>query len=255
MSVGQAVLLLLAGVVGGLSGSIAGLASLVTYPALLAIGLPPVTANVTNTVALVGSSVGSVSGSRPELRGQRARLAPMVAAGVAGGALGGALLLALPGDSFEKVVPLFVAFAAVAMLARRRIVEEAIVADAPPDAPGHDRRLLAAMFAVGIYGGYFGAGAGVIILAVLLWLNDDPLPRANAFKNVVLGAANGVAALAFALFGPVRWDAVLPLGLGLLVGGRIGPVVVRRAPVGPLRTVIAVAAFILAVKLAVDAYG
>ena len=255
MSLGEVVFLVVAGVAGGLSGSIAGLASLVTYPALLALGLAPVTANVTNTVALVGSSVGSVSGSRPELRGQRARLVPMVASGVAGGLLGGALLLALPGDSFEKVVPFFVAFAAVAMLFRRRIVEEALVAEAHVDVPGHDRRVLAAMFTVGIYGGYFGAGAGVIILAVLLWLNDDALPRANAFKNVVLGSANGVAAVGFALFGPVRWGAALPLGLGLLVGGRIGPAVVRRAPVGPLRVVIAAAALVLAVKLAFDAYG
>ncbi|MFT3853639.1 MAG: sulfite exporter TauE/SafE family protein [Ilumatobacteraceae bacterium] len=252
MSLGEVVFLVLAGFAGGLSGSIAGLASLASYPALLAIGLAPVTANVTNTVALVGSSIGSISGSRPELRGQRTRLVPMVAAGVAGGLLGGVLLLALPGESFEKVVPFFVAAAAVAMLARRRIVEDALAAVQPP---GHDRRVLAAMFAVGIYGGYFGAGAGVIILAVLLRTTSDPLPRANAFKNVVLGAANAVAALGFVLFGPVRWSAAVPLGLGLLVGGRIGPTVVRRAPVGPLRVAIAVAALFLAIKLALDAYA
>lgn len=251
MSLGEVVFLVLAGVAGGLSGSIAGLASLASYPALLAIGLAPVTANVTNTVALVGSSIGSISGSRPELRGQRARLVPMVAAGVAGGLLGGVLLLALPGESFEKVVPFFVAAAAMAMLARRRIVEDALAA---PHPSGHDRRVLAAMFAVGIYGGYFGAGAGVIILAVLLRTTSDPLPRANALKNVVLGAANAVAALGFVLFGPVHWSAAIPLGVGLLVGGRLGPAVVRRAPVGPLRLIIAILAMVLAVKLALDAY-
>ena len=252
MSAAEAAFLVVAGVAGGLSGSIAGLASLATYPALLAIGLPPVTANVTNTVALVGSSVGSITGSRPELRGQRQRRVPMIGAGVAGGLVGGSLLLALPGDSFEKVVPWFVAFAAVAMLARRRIVADAEAASATT---GHDRRVLGALFAVGIYGGYFGAGAGVIILAVLLRLTSDPLPRANAFKNVVLGAANGVAAVGFVLFGPVAWSAAIPLGLGLLVGGRIGPVVVRRAPVGPLRIAIGLLAIVLAVKLAIDAYG
>lgn len=252
MSVAEVIFLVVAGVAGGLSGSIAGLASLVTYPALLAIGLAPVTANVTNTVALVGSSVGSISGSRPELRGQRQRLAPMVAAGVAGGLLGGTLLLVLPGEVFEKIVPWFVALAAVAMLGRRRIVAEALHADAPVR---HDRRVLLAMFLVGIYGGYFGAGAGVIILAVLLRTTSDPLPRANAFKNVVLGAANGVAAIGFVLFGSVRWSAAVPLFAGLLIGGRIGPIVVRRVPVRPLQIGIAVAAFALAIRLAVDAYG
>ncbi len=252
MSALDVAFLFVAGIAGGLSGSIAGLASLVTYPALLALGLAPVTANVTNTVALVGSSVGSVSASRPELQGQRPRLVPMIAAGVAGGLVGGTLLLTLPGDSFEKVVPWFVAFAAVAMLARRRIVADAEAASHPT---GHDRRLLATLFAVGIYGGYFGAGAGVIILAVLLRLTSDPLPRANAFKNVVLGAANAVAAFGFVLFGPVHWAAVVPLGLGLLIGGRIGPTVVRRAPVRPLQLIIAILALILAIKLAVDAYG
>jgi uncharacterized protein len=252
MSAGEIAFLVVAGVAGGLSGSIAGLASLATYPALLAVGLPPVTANVTYTVALVGSSVGSVSGSRPELRGQRRRLVPMIAAGVGGGLVGGALLLALPGDSFEKVVPWFVALAGAAMLARRRIVSEAMAADAPV---GHDRRVLVALFLVGIYGGYFGAGAGVIILAVLLRVTTDPLPRANAMKNVVLGAANAVAAVTFVVFGEVRWSAAVPLGLGLLVGGRIGPSVVRRAPVGPLRVAIGLLAMVLAVKLAIDAYG
>jgi hypothetical protein len=251
VSVAQSAFLVLAGVGGGLSGSIAGLASLVTYPALLAVGLPPVTANVTNTVALVGSSVGSISGSRPELRGQRARLLPMIAAGVTGGIVGGTLLLVLPGESFEKVVPFFVALAAVAMLGRRRIVADA----AAHRTTGHDRRLLGALFAVGIYGGYFGAGAGVIILAVLLRATSESLPRANAFKNVVLGAANGVAAVGFVLFGDVRWSAAVPLFAGLLVGGRIGPSVVRRAPVRPLQVVIGVAALALAVVLAVEAYG
>ena len=186
MSVAEVVLLVAAGVVGGLTGSIAGLASLATYPALLAIGLPPVTANVTNTVALVGSSAGSITGSRPELKGQRQRLTPMIAAGVSGGVVGAALLLALPGDSFELVVPVFVALGGVAMLARRRIVAEATVGATPTH---HQRRLLGALFAVGIYAGYFGAAAGVIVLALLLHVTNDSLPRANAFKNVVLGAA------------------------------------------------------------------
>ena len=251
MSAGDVVLLVLAGIAGGLSGSIAGLASVATYPALLAVGLPPVTANVTNTVALVCSSVGSVLGSRPELVGQRARVRQLAVAGAVGGATGAALLLVTPAESFEKVVPWLIAAASIAMLARRRIVDAA-AADTHHHRAG--RGTLLAVGAVSVYGGYFGAGAGVMMLALFLWMSHDTLPRSNAVKNVVLGVANGVAAVAFVFFGPVRWDVVVPLGAGLLVGGRLGPIVVRRAPLGLLRVVIAVAGLALSVKLAIDAY-
>jgi uncharacterized membrane protein YfcA len=105
-----------------------------------------------------------------------------------------------------------------------------------------------------VYGGYFGAGAGVMLLALLLHSTDEDLPRANAMKNVVLGLANGVASVAFMLFGPVRWSAVVPLGLGLFAGGRLGPAIVRRAPADRLRVLIALAGVGLAVKLGYDAY-
>ncbi len=243
-------MLVLAGIGGGLSGSIAGLASLVSYPALLATGLPPVSANVTNTVALVFSSTGSITGSRPELRGRRQFIRPMLVAGVAGGAVGGALLLLTPADAFERAVPVLVALASISMLFRRRLLEEA-AADTEHVA---GRRLLLGVGVVGIYGGYFGAGAGVVLLALLLAATGDSLPRCNGVKNIVLGVANGIAAVAFALFGPVRWSVVVPLGAGLFVGGRLGPVVVRKAPVGPLRIVIAVAGIGLAIRLGFDAY-
>ncbi|MCU1504700.1 MAG: hypothetical protein JWM12_4054 [Ilumatobacteraceae bacterium] len=246
----RAIVLVLAGIGGGLTGSIAGLASIVTYPVLLAAGLPPITANVTNTVALVCSSVGSVHGSRPELRGQGERIRRLAIAGVVGGAAGGALLLVTPAGSFARVVPWLIALAAIAMLFRRRLVDEVVDPDQHQIGPG----LMAAVAAVGIYGGYFGAGAGVMLLALLLHTMRDTMPRANAAKNVVLGCANAVAAVAFVFFGDVRWASAAPLGVGLLIGGRIGPIVVRRAPVGPLRTVIAVAGLGLALKLAIDAY-
>jgi uncharacterized membrane protein YfcA len=108
---------------------------------------------------------------------------------------------------------------------------------------------------VGVYGGYFGAGAGVMLLALLLFVTGDSMPRSNAVKNVVLGLANGVAAIAFVVFGPVHWAAVLPLGAGLYLGGRLGPVIVRRAPARPLRIIIAVLGLGLAVKLGIDAYS
>jgi uncharacterized membrane protein YfcA len=263
VSAADRLLLFVAGIAGGLAGSVAGLASIATYPALLAAGLAPVAANVSNTVALVCSSIGSVSGSRPELRGTGARLRRLCAVGMLGGAAGGVLLLVTPGDSFEKAVPWLVAVGALSMLGRRRLVETAETAAetagpigpaGPPvrhDGPG----LLAATALIGVYGGYFGAGAGVMLLGVLLLATAESLPRANAFKNVVLGLTNAVAAGTFAVFGPVRWTAVLPLGLGLLLGGRLGPVAVRRLPADGLRIAIALAGVALAVKLGVDAYG
>lgn len=262
----QAVLLVLAGVGAGLTGSVAGLASLVSYPAVLATGLGPVAANVTNTVALVCSSVGSVSASRPELSGRAhhvRRLAPVAALG---GVVGAGLLLVTPADAFEKVVPFLIAGASVAILVRRRLVD---VSRASPPASGpigsvapheHVRHGTTTTTAVGVglvgvYGGYFGAGAGVMLLALLLWTTAETLPRANAMKNVLLGVANAVAAVAFVVVGDVRWSVVLPLGVGLLAGGRLGPVVVRRTDPTWLRIVIAVAGLGLALKLGLDAFG
>jgi uncharacterized membrane protein YfcA len=242
--------LALAGFAGGLCGSIAGLASLVSYPALLAVGLPPVTANVSNTVALVFSTAGSVWGSRPELTGQRAQARRLGCVAVAGGITGGILLLATPANEFERLVPWLIGLASIGILIPRRT-------SGPPNATVRRQAwaLAAGIYLVGVYGGYFGAGAGVVMLALLLFVSTEPLPRSNALKNLLLGVANAVAALAFVLFGPVRWWAVIPLAIGFLVGGRLGPIVVRRAPAGPLRVVIACAGLGLAVHLGLDAYG
>jgi hypothetical protein len=241
--------LVAAGLAGGLCGSIAGLASLVTYPSLLAIGLPPVSANVTNTVSLVCSSAGSILGSRPELSRRGRMLRRFVVVGTFGGAIGGAILLLTPPEAFAKVVPWLVALSSVAVLWRRELMEEATA-----DAPLASRWIFLVVFAICVYAGYFGAGAGVLMLAALLLATADPLPHSNAAKNLVLGFANLVAALAFALFADVRWSAVVPLGLGLFVGGRLGPVVVRRADQRWLRLLIALGGLALAVKLALDAY-
>jgi uncharacterized membrane protein YfcA len=247
--------LVLAGIGAGLTGSVAGLASLISYPALLAIGLPPVTANITNTVALVLNSVGSVSASRPELRGQSRRLLPLAGAAVLGGAAGAVLLLLTPAAAFERIVPFLIAGASAAILVQRPPRELAAEGAREHPVPRDPWWLALGTFAVGIYGGYFGAAAGVLLLALYLLGTGESLPRGNAMKNVILGVANMVAAVGYVAFASVAWSAALPLAIGCLVGGRIGPRVVRRSPQGALRRIIAIAGLALAVHLAIQAYS
>jgi uncharacterized membrane protein YfcA len=247
-------LLAAAGVLGGLTGSIAGLASVATYPALLLVGLPPVTANVTNTVAVVFNGVGSIWGSRPELEGQGRWLKRIAPVAVLGGLVGAVLLLSMPAEGFEKVVPLLLAFASVAIVIPARPRKDATVASRRRHTVTVTLES-AAIFVICVYGGYFGAAAGILLLAMLLRAGGATLAHANASKNVILGMANVVAAILFAFLAPVQWSAVIPLGLGCLVGSRLGPIVVRHAPAGPIRVAIGAAGLALAVKLGVDAYG
>ncbi len=248
MSAGDWLLLVVAGVAGGLAGSIAGMASLTTYPALLAIGLGPVAANVTNTVALVFSSAGSVSGSRPELTGQGARVRRLGVSALLGGVTGCGLLLVTAEATFERIAPWLIAVASLAILVRPR--------PRPLQQPGHrdGPAIHAGVFVVGIYGGYFGAAAGVILLALLLLGTTEPLATSNALKNALLGLANAVAALGFALLAPVEWLAIVPLAAGLFAGARLGPVVVRHAPADVLRVLIGLAGLALAIVLGASAY-
>jgi uncharacterized protein len=256
MSPVEFALLVLAGIGAGLVGSVAGLASLISYPALLAVGVPPLTANMTNTVAMVFQGVGSISASRPELNGQGRRVLRLVTASVLGGAAGAALLLSTPSSAFERIVPVLIAAASAAILVQRPPRELAVEgARRHPDRAHDDPRWLPlGTFAVAIYGGYFGAAAVVMLLAMLLLGTGEGLPRSNAMRNVVLALANSVAAVAFIVLAPVAWSAVLPLAIGLFAGSRVGPWVVRRAPQTALRRVIAVAGFGLAVHLGIQAY-
>jgi len=244
------VLLLVAGVVAGVAGSVAGLASLVSYPALLAVGLPALTANVTNTVSLVLYTVSAASFSRQELAGQAGRLRRLMSITAVGGAAGAALLLSTPERVFESLVPLLIGGAALVLLLQpgiRRLTRGRLDERSPA--------LLAGVFAVGLYGGYFGAAAGVVLLALLTVSVAEPLARLVAVRNVSMGMANATAAIGFALFGPVRWAAAAPLAAGFLIGGSLGPGLVRRLPGGRLRVAIALLGLGLAVKLGIDTYG
>jgi uncharacterized membrane protein YfcA len=245
--------LALAGVGAGLIGSVAGLASLVSYPALLAAGLPPVAANVTNTVALFGVTGGTIAGSQRELRGQRNRLRWLVPVSVLGGAAGAALLLLTPADAFQAVVPWLIGTGSILLLLRDRL--KAWVALRPYDGrtlrgpTGRALKWAMIVFALGIYGGYFGAGVGIMALAALALERTEPLAVTNAVKNVCTGAANGTAAIAYIAVAPVEWTAAVALGCGAILGGYAGPAVVRVAPEKPLRWFVGVAGLLLAVRL------
>ncbi|MER5184287.1 sulfite exporter TauE/SafE family protein [Streptomyces sp. NPDC002896] len=250
MAADSVLLLAAAGVASGLAGSIAGLASLFSYPALLAAGLPPVAANVTNTVALFSNTVGTAAGSREELRGQRRRLVRLALLAAAGGSVGAALLLGTPSSAFERVVPWLIALGSVLILVREPL--RRFAASRLQTSDGGLRAklpLTCAVLLVGLYGGYFGAAAGVLMLAVLSLSANEPLRVTNAVKNIATGAANITAAIAYAFLAPVHWGAAAALSLGCLVGSRVGPVVVRRLPERPLRIAIALAGLGLAVSL------
>jgi uncharacterized membrane protein YfcA len=248
-------LLLLAGIASGLAGSVAGLASLFSYPALLAVGLPPIVANVTNTVAMFSTTVGAAAGSRAELRGQRVRVAKLVVLAAVGGSLGAWLLLSTPASAFELVVPWLIALGSVLLLVRdplRRFADRRAAAASVSAAAGRARGslpLAATVVLVGLYGGYFGAAAGVLMLAVLAASATEPLPVTNAVKNIATGAANITAAVAYAFLAPVHWPAAGALAVGCLAGSWVGPAVVRRLPEKPLRFAIALAGLGLALHL------
>jgi uncharacterized membrane protein YfcA len=234
----EAAAVLTAGVAAGTINAIVGSGSLLTFPTLLAIGLPPITANVSNTIGLVPGGVSGTLGYRRELQGQRERLVRLGITGLLGGTTGAVLLLALPPTAFEVVVPFLVLFAtgitAIQPALTRRL--EHIRAR-----PAHDNPLVVlAVFFTAIYGGYFGAGQGVILLALLLVLvNDDP-QRLNGLKNAVILGVNAIAALLFALVAPVDWLAVVLLAVGSIVGGQLGATVGRRLSPTALRVAIVV---------------
>ena len=253
--VGTFLLLAAGGLGAGLSGTMAGLASLFSYPALLAAGLPAVAANVTNTVALTFTSVGAAAGSRPELTGQWPTVRRFAALTALGGALGAGLLLITPPGAFEKVVPVLIGGAGAVLLFQPQI-RAAVLHKAGRDDPAHHSGplVLAGILAVAVYGGYFGAAAGVMLLALLLVALPVSLLQGNAIKNVLLGVSNAIAAIGFALFAPVDWWAVLPLAAGALVGARLGPVLARHLPPTALRVGISLAGLGLAVVLAVQAW-
>jgi uncharacterized protein len=241
----HAVALLGAGIIAGLVGTAGGITSLVSYPALLAVGIPALPANVANIVALTACWPGSALASRPELTGRGSWLRHWAPVAALGGAAGSALLLSTPARLFARVVPFLVIIGSLALLAQPRLSARRQQRPRPQTSPGLPLGLLA----LSVYNGYFGAGSGVMILALLLFTTDSDLPRANALKNMLIGAASVMSAIAFAAFGPVDWTAVAALSAGMFAGSTLGPRVTRRMPATVLRWLIALLGAVLAIHL------
>lgn len=247
MTVLDVLLLLVAGFAAGVVGYVTGLASIISYPALLAVGLPPITANVTNTVSMVAVGVGSFAKSGRVLLAEDGGkpLARAALIALLGGSVGAAILMVSPDKVFVFVVPYLVASAAIALLAQPRLRARV------GDRADHPAWWLTGVFVVSIYGGYFGAGAGVMFVALAMVLTGLPLWRATLLKSALLGIANAVAAVGFIIFAEVHWGAAAAMGLGCLLGGWAGPPIVAHLPATPLRIAIGLGGLGLAVWLAV----
>ena len=244
----EAVAVVLAGMAAGTVNAVAGSGTLITFPTLLAVGYPAVVANVSNNIGLVPGSVSGAVGYRRELRGQGRRARILCSASALGGLTGAVLLLALPSVVFDAVVPVLVLVACLLMAAQARLAAW-ILRRRAHGAPDVGPAPLAIAYATGIYGGYFGAAQGVILLAMLGVFVPDHLYRSNALKNVMAGTVNGVAALLFIAVADVAWAAVGLIALGSIVGGQVGAHFGRRIPVPALRLGIVVLGVIVAVRL------
>ncbi|MEO8898867.1 MAG: sulfite exporter TauE/SafE family protein [Candidatus Dormibacter sp.] len=230
MSLRDALLVVAGGLVAGIANTIAGGGSLLTFPLLVALGLPPLDANVTNTAGIAPAAIGGVLGYRRELAGQRQRLIRLLPYAVAGAVIGAVLLLTTPARVFTRVVPALIVVACLVLLAQRPLARVL-------DKRGRSRSSLlrAGLFVTAVYGGYFGAAVSVLVLALLAVTIGDSLQRLNALKVPLTGAMNLVSGIVFAFFGPVHWVYVLALAPATLVGGRIGASMARRVPDQPLR--------------------
>lgn len=237
--------LVAAGLVAGVVGTAGGITSLVSYPALLAIGIPPLAANVTSSVALLGSGAGSALRAGPDLTGHSSTLRRWLPGFAAVSLVGAVLLVVTPGRVFDLVVPFLVASGSLALLLQPRLEERRGGRALPRAAVG------IAAVGVALYNGYFGAGSGILLIALLLSTTEPVLHRANSVKNVVLVVADVAPAVLFALTGTVVWQAVWPLAIGALAGGLIGPSIARRVPASVLRWLIALCGFALATYLLV----
>jgi uncharacterized protein len=247
----EALAVALAGLAAGTINTVVGSGTLITFPVLLAVGYPPVLANVSNTVGLVPGSLSGAIGYRAELTGQAARLVRLGSASLVGAVLGAAALLLAPDRAFKAVVPVLIALACVLVVVQPR-VSGWLAGRGGTRHPHGGPLLYAGVLGAGVYGGYFGAAQGVLLIALMGLLLDEDLQRVNAAKNVLAGLVNLVAALVFIAVSDVAWEAAGLIALGSVVGGQVGAVIGRRVPQPVLRGLVVVVGIVAIVVLLVD---
>ena len=251
MSVPDFLIILLAGIGAGTINTVVGSGSLITFPTLVALGYPPLLANVSNNVGLVPGSVSGVHGYRRELVGQRSRLRRLVPASIIGALTGATLLLVLPSSLFDKVVIVLICVALVLVVAQPTLSRRLAARRAARPGSRHDAtpgvQVLVAL--AGVYGGYFGAAQGIILISILGIMIDDHLQRLNGLKNVLAGSVNAAAAIVFILATAVDWKVVAAIAVGSTIGGQIGARFGRRLNPVALRVVIVVVGLTAVVRL------
>ena len=237
-----------AGVGAGTINTVVGSGTLITFPVLLAVGYSPVVANVSNTVGLVPGSAAGAVGYRDELSGQRRRAVPLALASVVGAVAGATLLLTLPASAFKSIVPAFIAIALVLIVLQPRL-NRLLARRHQGRIREGGRWTSLATAASGLYGGYFGAAQGILLLSILGLSVDDDLQRINALKVLLAGLVNFVAGLVFIFFAHIAWLAALLVAIGSSIGGVIGARAGRRLPDFWLRVVIVVVGVLAIVHL------
>jgi uncharacterized protein len=237
-----------AGAAAGFANSIAGGGALITFPTQIALGVPPLAANVTNTVGIVPASIGGALGYSDLLREQSRRLTRLLVPMLLGAAAGTVLLLLTSDAAFEAIVPLLIALSCLLLLLQPRLTPRLSHAG-----DEHSPYLTAGIFLSGAYGAYFGSAVSILIFALLALFVADTLQHLNAIKIVLAGSANLLAAVAYAFLAPVQWRYAVTIMVSSFVGGRIGAHYARRIPADPLRIGIAAIGLVVAAILAVQA--
>ncbi|HET9829198.1 MAG TPA: sulfite exporter TauE/SafE family protein [Nocardioidaceae bacterium] len=243
MSLLEMVAVFLAGIAAGTINTVVGSGTLITFPTLVAIGLPPVTANVSNTLGLVPGSLSGAIGYRRELAGQRDRLVRLGSASVLGGVTGAFLLLVLPAAAFKSIVPVLIGIGLL-LVVFQPAISRRVAARAESrgvERPEHGALWVwVLVYVTGVYGGYFGAAQGVLLMAVLGIGLTETMQRNNATKNVLAMLVNLVAAVVFLFRAEMNWTAVALIAVGSVIGGQVGATVGRRLPSWALRGFIVV---------------
>jgi uncharacterized membrane protein YfcA len=248
MGIEEALAIAAAGIAAGAINTVVGSGTLITFPVLLAFGYPPVTANVSNNVGLVPGSVSGAVGYRRELEGQRSQAIRLGVASVLGGITGAVLLLSLPPSAFEAIVPVFIAIALVLVVVQPSIAR-ALAKRARQPGRRHRVVTLAALYATGVYGGYFGAAQGILLLGILGLALPQDLHRTNALKNVLAGSVNGVAAVFFIVAAHIEWAPAALIAGGSILGAQVGARYGRRLHPNALRALIVVVGITAIVRL------